>query len=888
MIRLLSVVALVCGLLLAPAAQVQARAQDLFPGANLDTAIPAPEGVIGHPVGARLTPVADIHRYLETLAEAAPDRMVTGEYGRTWQGRRLIWAAISSPENIARLDQIRAASRALADPRTTDAAEARRLIADTPAIVWLAYSVHGNEVGPAEASMAVARHLLAARGDPRIQRMLQDTVVVLIPTQNPDGRDRFINGYRAGQGLESDPDVQSVQGREPWPSGRFNHYLFDLNRDWFAQTQPETRGHAALQMQWKPQVVADIHEMGTDQTYFFPPEADPFNPLFTDSQLAMREVIGRAHGQVFDAAGIDYFTREYFDAFYPGFGDNWPGYSGAIAMTYEQGSARGDVRRRSDGSLLTLFETVRSQFLISLSTIDAAAVNRRQLMSDFHAYHASAIEDGRRLGAILLPRTGADPTAADRLARLLAGQGVEVGVAGAGFSACGSHAAGTYVIDLAQPAGRLARVLLDPSISLPADFTAEQERRRAQGLDHQLYDVAAWALPLAYNTPAIQCRSRPGVAVTPLSGDAPLSGGVIDGQTAAAWIVQPGLSGMRFLTAALREGLTVRVLEAGFTLDGRDWPAGSLVLTRGANPDDAPARIARIAAQAGATVQGVGDTWVTSGPSLGSGRAPVARAPRIAMAWEAPTGATSAGGLRWMIEQAYGYPVTIIRTAQMATSNLGEYDVIILPDGGGYASTLGERGVANLRDWARQGGVLIGVGGGMGFMSEPGSQMLATRLEGRVADEDASEPAPADEATVPGVILTSPDQLRGAIRPAEGSPDSIPGILLRATTDPDHWLAAGVAHTLNILASGSDIYAPLRLDQGANVVRFAGPNDLLAAGYIWDENRAQLAYKPAVVAQSLGSGQLIGFAHDPSARGFMRGLDVLFLNAVFRGPSHTR
>ncbi len=258
------------------------------------------------------------------------------------------------------------------------------------------------------------------------------------------------------------------------------------------------------------------------------------------------------------------------------------------------------------------------------------------------------------------------------------------------------------------------------------------------------------------------------------------------------------------------------------------------------------------------------------------------------MAWETPTGPTSAGGLRWMIEREYGYPVTIIRTAQIAGSDLSQYDVIILPDGGGYAAALGERGVAGLRDWARQGGVLIGVGGGMGFMSEPGSQMLATRLESRVADEDAEAPAPADEATVPGVILTSPDQLRNVVRPAEGSPDSIPGILLRATTDPDHWLAAGVAPELNILASGSEIYAPLRLDQGANVVRFAGPDDLLAAGYIWDENRAQLAYKPAVVAQSLGSGQLIGFAHDPSARGFMRGLDVLFLNAVFRGPSHTR
>ena len=886
MIRLLSVVALVCGLFLAPAAW----AQDLFPGANLDTAIPAPEAVIGHPVGERLTPVADIHRYLETLAEAAPDRMVTGEYGRTWQGRRLIWAAISSPENIARLDQIRAASRALADPRTTDAAEAQRLIAETPAIVWLGYSVHGNEVGPAEASMAVARHLLAARGDPRIQRMLENTVVVLVPTQNPDGRDRFVTTYRAGQGLVSDPDPQSVQGDEPWPTGRFNHYLFDLNRDWFAQTQPETVGHAALQMQWKPQVVADIHEMGTDQTYFFPPEADPFNPLFTPSQLAMREVIGRAHGQVFDQAGIDYFTREYFDAFYPGYGDNWPGYSGAIAMTYEQGSARGDVRRRSDGSLLTLFETVRSQFLISLSTIDAAAVNRRQLMSDFHAYHASAIEEGRRLGIIILPRTGFDPGAADRLAHSLAGQGIEVGVANDAFSACGSHGAGTYVIDLAQPAGRLARVLMDPDLSLPADFTAEQERRRAQGLDHQLYDIAAWALPLAYNTPAIQCRSRPSVAVTPLSGDAPLTGEVMDGQTATAWIVRPGLSGMRFMAAALRDGLNVRSLEAAFTLDGRDWPAGSLVLTRGANPDDAPARIARIAAETGATVQGVADTWVTSGPSLGSDRAAAARPPRIVLAWDTPTSPTSAGGVRWLIERAYGYPVTIIRTRDLGGADLSAYDVIILPDGGGYGSVLGQGGVTALRDWTRRGGVLIGLGGAMRFMAEPSSELLAVRREGGAVTEESGAPAePAEgESTVPGAIITDPAALRDAIRPAEGSPDSIPGVLLRAVTNGDHWLSAGVAPELNILVSGADIYAPLRLDQGANVVSFAGPDELLAAGYIWEENRAQLAYKPAVVAQSLGGGQVIGFAHDPTARGFMRGLDVLFLNAVFRGPSYTR
>ena len=354
--------------------------------------------------------------------------------------------------------------------------------------------------------------------------------------------------------------------------------------------------------------------------------------------------------------------------------------------------------------------------------------------------------------------------------------------------------------------------------------------------------------------------------------------------------VRPGLSGMRFLTAALRDGLNVRSLEAPFTLDGRDWPAGSLVLTRGANPDDASARIARIAADTGATVQGVTDTWVTAGPSLGSDRAAPARAPRIVLAWDTPTSPTSAGGVRWLIERAYGYPVTIIRTRDLGGADLSGYDVIILPDGGGYGSVLGQGGVTALRDWTRRGGVLIGLGGAMRFMAEPSSNLLAVRREGGAVTEETDAPAePAEgESTVPGAILTGPAALRDAIRPAEGSPDSIPGVLLRAATNSDHWLSAGVAPELSILVSGADIYAPLRLDQGANVVSFAGPDDLLAAGYIWEENRAQLAYKPAVVAQSLGGGQLIGFAHDPTARGFMRGLDVLFLNAVFRGPSYTR
>ena len=405
MVRFGSVAAAIA-ILAGPAA---AQEPVLQAGAVYATNIPAPEQVVGHRIGDRLTPSGDIRRYFHALREAAPDRMVTGDYGKTWEGRALPWAAISSAANIARLDQIRANAIALADPRRTSSAQAAALIREQPVIVWLAYGVHGNEVGPPEAAMAVARHLLASTGDAQVQSLLDRAVIMLVPTQNPDGHDRFIAGHEAARGLEPDDDPLSAERAEPWPAGRTNHYLFNLNRDWFAQTQPETRGHSQLMLQWRPQVVADAHEMGTDSTYFFPPEAQPLNPLLPQAQQRSKQLFGRAHAAVFDREGLDYFTRETYDAFYPGYGDNWPGYFGAVSMTYEQGSARGLVGRRTSGERVTLFDTIRSQFLVSLSTIETAAANREKLLTDYYDYHVAALRQGRARGAWLIDRSPADP-----------------------------------------------------------------------------------------------------------------------------------------------------------------------------------------------------------------------------------------------------------------------------------------------------------------------------------------------------------------------------------------------------------------------------------------------------------------------------------------------
>lgn len=861
---------------LAPMAPAQAQPQTpLISGATFDPAVPTVQAVLGYQSGDQITRPADVRRYFEALAAFAPDRMVTGEYGRTHEGRPLWWAAVGTPANIARLDLIKANSRALADPRRTTPEQARALIADQPVIVWMAYSVHGNEISPADAAMAAAHHLLASR-DPAVRAWLANTVVVFVPTQNPDGRDRFLNSFHAGYGGVPNPDPLSAERDEPWPSGRVNHDLFDLNRDWFIQTQPETRGHAALVLDWRPQVLVDSHEMGTDESFFFPPEAEPLNPLLTPQTLESREIIGRNTARRFDQAGVAYFNRQTYDAFYPGYGDGWPAYLGAVSMTYEQGSARGLAARRSSGEILTYRDTVRNHLIATLSTIEASSANHDRLLNNAYAYAQDGISGGR--GGFILAPNPADPATIDRLAGLLVRSGVELSRATAAFAACGqSYPAGSYIVPLAQPQRRMAEVLLSRDVPVDPDFLAEQERRRSRGLGDQIYDVTAWSLPIMFNVPSARCAALPSVTTTAANADFVRPVAVADPGAAYGYLVDPGVAGLKLMTGALQAGLTVRSMERPFTKDGRRWPSGTLLIQRAGAPADLDATVAGLAAATGARVTGIADSWVSDGPSFGSDGAVLVRAPRIALAWDAPTSAPAAGATRYILEREFGYPVTVVRTENLGSSDLSDFQVVVLPDGGNYAGELGEDGVAALRGWVERGGTLITLGRATRLMAAESSNLLDSRRQDAASEEEDQDAALiADEA-----------HYRSLVGEADPGPSNVAGVLARADVDPEHWLSAGIAPQVAFLVMGSDIYAPLTRGQGVNVARFAGPDDLLLSGQLWDQNRRRLAFKPAVMVESLGSGQLIAFTQDPTVRGYLEGLKPLLINAVFLGPAHS-
>ena len=866
------------------------KAFEFWPGAQYDPHIPTIHQVLGYDPGEQITSSADILRYFEALAAASP-RIQVFPYAQSWERRKLIYAAVGSEANLKRLPEIRAAVQKLADPRKTSDAEAKALIGKLPAVVWLGYGVHGNELSPSDAALMTAYHALAARDDKMVDQILANVVLLIDPNQNPDGRERFLHNLAESAGPEPNANPAAAEHHEPWPGGRGNHYLFDLNRDWFALTQPETRGRVAALREWFPIVFVDLHEMGPDSTYYFAPEADPYNPHLAKDQRASLTLFGRNNAKWFDHFGFDYFTREVYDAFFPGYGASWPSYFGSVAMTYEQASTRGLAIRRADGTLDHYRDTVMRHFVAGLATAETAALNREKLLTDFYHYRQSAIQEGQKdpIREYILPR-GRDAAATDKLAGVLMEQGVEVKRALERFQAGGrSYSAGDYVIPLAQPAKRLIRTLLDTQVALEEPFVKEQERRRRQKLPHEMYDVTAWSMPLLYN---VECIARPDASAGKFEEAriARVVPGEVRGEKATvAYLVPWGsAAAVRLLAMAHRNGLRVYSADKPFALQGAKYPPGSLIFKVRENPPDLAARLTNLAQATGAEVHATSTAWVDEGVNFGSRSVVRLRKPTIALAWDSPTASTSAGAARFALEREFGYPVTPIRTFQLATADLSGFTVLILPDESSarkYADVLGEKGIERLDEWVNAGGTLIGISGAVSLLASEDVDLLSVAPENSARSGKPEKQARSD-GRVPGRLLADEGAFREAIEAGEQAPDTAPGAILRARIDPEHWLTAGLKETIDVLSQGRLIFTPIKLDKGVNAAIFQGSDQVVASGYLWKENRDQIAHKPLAIVQRQGRGIVIGFTADPNYRGYTDGAELLFMNAVFRSSGH--
>ncbi|AMY07525.1 Zinc carboxypeptidase [Luteitalea pratensis] len=875
------------------------------PGVRYSDAVPTLEQVLGHAPGTAITLPDGVVTYLKALAQAAPTRTRLIEYGRTWEGRPLVVLVIASAERMAQLDAVQKGLQRLADPRVLASGEEDRLVASLPVTVWLMHAVHGNEISSVDAALLEAYHLLAAQDDPQVTQILRESLVLIDPLENPDGRARFVASNAQAMGPLPDAEPFAAEHNEPWPGGRANHYLFDMNRDWFAQSQAETRGRTKFFLQWFPQVVVDLHEMSGDSSYYFAPPADPLNPHITPQQIGWFNTIGKANAAKFDERGFAYFNREVYDSFYPGYGESWPIFHGAIGMTYEMASARGLTWRRTDEDLLTYRDGVLRHFTSAITTLATSAANREQLLRDFVAYRRSAISDGEkgRTRAWLVP-VGADPARAHRFAQLLRDQGFDVLQSSESITVgTRTLAVGTYVVPAAQPAGRLLQNLLDPSIAQPDAFVKEQDRRRRKRLPDQMYDVTGWHLPSAYDVEVLALdhpvRTQAMAALPPATVPAAKVG----------YLVPWGLGAARLVVAAQAAGLRVRFAGEGFTVVGRAYPTGTAIIRSAENPADTAATLSRLVTEHRADVVAIDSAFTEAGISLGSNEVVALKAPRVLLAWDAPTSSQSAGWARYVLERRFGQRVTAVRVSAFMQADLTRFDVVVLPSGN-YSPALSGAAVQRLKDWVSAGGTLITIAEATRWATRDGVNLLDTTAELRDGRPEASGGGGSGSgsgggsgagggsarpsggggggaaATVPAAAEPKSIDLEKATLPKEEPPVSTSGALMRANVDPEHWLSAGSGRELHVMVEGTRVFSPITLDKGRNVATYATGESAVSAGLMWPEARTQLGNKPALIEQPRGRGHVIAFVEDPNFRAFMEGTELLFINAVLLGPAH--
>ncbi|PHY09782.1 MAG: peptidase M14 [Acidobacterium sp.] len=892
--RIVLIVVALCSL--SPLWPTSAHAQEppLWPGAKYDLAIPTIKQVLGHDHGEVITPPEGIAQYLQALQKAAPTRTRLIEYAKSWEGRPLWLLVVGSVDRIAKLDQVKANLRRFADPRSVSAADGDRLARELPVVVWLVHGVHGNEISSADAALAEAYHLLASQGDAGVDAVTRDALVLIDPMQNPDGRARFVFQNLHGRAAAPDSAPYSAEHDEPWPGGRVNHYNFDMNRDWFAQSQPETRGRIRIGLEYVPQVTVDLHEQGGDNAYYFAPPADPLNPHITKSQIAAWELIGRANGARFDERGWAYYIREVYDAFYPGYGDSWPTFQGSIGMTYEQASARGLAFARSDGDTLTYRDGVMHHFNAAITTAITAARNRERLMRDYLDYRRSAIAEGEK-GPIreYLIVPGQDPSRADLLARNLATQGIDVRRADE-LIKLGTRTLpiGTYLVSNAQPTARMARNLLDPRTEQPAEFIRKQEERRKMRLNDQIYDITAWNLPMLFDVEMVTSATAVSVKATPVPSqyDAPMPARTI--AAAKVGYLMPWGSGAVALSAdALKQGIRIRSVGGAFTHNGRSYPIGTAFFRTVENPADLNAKLATLAARHRVEIVPIDSSWVDDGTSLGSNDVQALKAPKVLLVWDTPTNTLSAGWTRYVLERRFGQSVTAVRTSSLARANFNDYDVIVMPSGN-FAGTINDAVLNRVKDWLRSGGTLVTMAEATRWATGASVGLLDTTgllKDGKPDVAPAGGAGGAGGAGAAGAAAPKPGEAFDydkAIQPDRERPASQPGAILRVTLDTNHWLTAGSDAETQVLIEGNRVFAPLKLNSGRNVGIYGTKDKLIASGLIWPEAQDILVQKAFLMHQPFGQGHVIGFAEDPNYRAFTESTMLLFMNAVLLGPGY--
>ncbi len=852
------------------------------PELEVDAEVPTSKQVLRYDWGEDISSHYQIETYLRRLAKACPDRTKLVQYGESSEGRSLNYLVISSPENIANLDEVNENNLKLADPRTLGPTEAVDLIENNPAVIWLAYCVHGNEVSPSDAALLTAYHLLADKRA-ETKTLLENLVVIIDPLQNPDGRDRFVNVFRETRGLFIQSYPAANEHTERWPSGRSNHYWFDMNRDWFRHSQKEVKAKVAAYLSWQPQIYVDAHEMGRNSSFYFPPPADPKNPYLLESQHDWFTKIGKHQAGWFDKYGFGYMTREQFDAFYPGYGSEWPTLQGGLGILWEQASARGQVIDRDDETKLSYADGVRNHYISGVSTLEFAAANRQALLRQFYDAKSSSIKMGRESKTKhYFIRSDVRPQRSRALAAMLVRNGIEVRTLKKSLRIECTDVkddqlrtrvipVGSFHIPAAQPIGRLLRSLLDREVEMDKKFLRRQLERNELRMPDEIYDVTAWSMPLAFDVECLVTAETINPDSDLWNNEAPQTAPI---PVAKVAYLIPGTDGaIEAMSELIQGGVRVHVADEKFTINGRPFTRGTLIVKTAQNPKDLDARIRSVCSKLGVEAFATDTAFVDEGAHMGGPSVHWVRPPKVLLVVHRPT-SYSSGHTWYLFDQVLKYPTTRVKGSDFGRVELDKFNTIVLPDGRYRAgSGFGKDRAAELAAWVRAGGTLITLRGATEWAAGEEIGLIKNRLVKRkVADVGRAED----------------DSKKGenSGKPEKVTPDNVPGAFFRANTFQQHWVTFGYRPDVDVFYSGRLVLSPTKETAGRSLVTFAKRDELLTSGFCWPASLDLIAETPYVVYRRSGSGHVIAFTDDPNYRAMYPSLQRLFINAAMFGAAH--
>ncbi|GGF27875.1 peptidase M14 [Echinicola rosea] len=808
----------------------------------------SPAVFLGYPLGDRFTPHHRIVDYFEHVA-AHNENVKLEYYGETFEKRPLLVVWVSAQDNIDRLEEIRV------DNLRRTGLEAGSPTNQIP-ITWLSYNVHGNEAVSSEAAMKT----LWALVDPaksHNKSWLQNNLVVIDPCVNPDGRDRYVNWYNQKMNAQLQPDIQSTEHHEPWPGGRANHYLFDLNRDWAWQTQQESQQRMALYQQWMPNIHLDFHEQGINSPYYFAPAAVPLHRQLSDYQLEFQETFGRQNAAYFDANDWLYFTKEVFDLLYPSYGDTYPMFNGAIGMTIEQGGsgAAGIGVHTVEKDTLTLKDRIKHHYTTGLTAIEVTSKNASRLLSEFESYF-DQLPKGTYKSYVIKATNSAGRKSG--LLALLDKNKIQYSRSGKSTSLRGySYQSGKeeafnlekedIIINAWQPKSVLTQVLFEPEAQLQDSLT---------------YDITSWALPYAYGLEAYALQGK-------LEGNTAYSQpemvkNDVDNEAVAYIVPWRDAEQAAFLAELLQKDIRVRFASYPFTIDGNTYPTGSLIITRGGNDyvKDFHQSVIQIANKHHIVLGTASSGFVDKGKDFGSSTVRTIKAPKVAVFSGVGVSSLNFGEVWHFFEQQLHYPISVLDAADIHHLTLEEYDVLILPSGRyDWEEKEGER----LAAWVKSGGKLIGIEGALEFFVDKEDFGLSTFL---------SEKQKKNFDTDHEQELTSPYRERER----QGISNYAAGAVFEVDMDSTYSLGFGTNGKYYTLKNNSNRYAFLKNGVNAGVIHSL---DQHRAGFIGYKVKAKMKESLVFGVENKGKGQVIYLVDNPLFRSFWENGKLIMSNAVF-------